>query len=272
MDLSKKEINENIVKISKNIDKETFLFSLFNLKKFKQLNNNALFYFNDESIDLFIFESLKNFKDIYVSLLSKNNKKYILVENFKRFFLIKKENVNKKDFLKLAFLFAGTITNINSSNVSIEFLTNDNYEFLVESLKPIVDLKPKLIEKNNSMYVYFKKYKSIVNFFNYVGDYNTAFFFKSKEKQKTLNRNINNEFNNLNKSIEVSNKLITIIENLKKDSNFNKLDNLTKKIIKVKIENPDFSYIEIANFLNKENTLDLNKQKVAYIFSKLKKM
>ena len=272
MDLDKRKIKENTIKVSKNINRETFLFSLFNLKKFKELNNHALFHFNDESVDLYVFEALKNYKDVYVSLLSKDDTKYILVENFKNFISNKKENLNKSDFLKLAFLFIGNLTNINNSNISIEFLTNDNYSFLTESLKSIEDLQPKLIEKNNSIYIYFKKYKSIINFFSYISDYETASFLKEKEKQKTLNRNINNEFNNLNKSIEVSNQLISIIENLRKDSNFNKLDDLTKKIIRVKIENPDFSYVEISNFLNKKYALNLNKQKIAYVFSKLKKM
>ena len=64
-----------------------------------------------------------------------------------------------------------------------------------------------------------------------------------------VNRLVNCETANLNKTINASIEQIAAIKKLKKEGKFNKLNDNLKEIANLRIENPDMSLIELGKLL-----------------------
>ena len=66
-----------------------------------------------------------------------------------------------------------------------------------------------------------------------------------------VNRLVNCETANLNKTINASIEQISAIEKLKQNGKFNKLDDNLKEIAKLRIENPNMALGELGKLLKK---------------------
>ena len=70
-----------------------------------------------------------------------------------------------------------------------------------------------------------------------------------REMRGKVNRLVNCEAANLNKTINASIEQITAIKKLKETGKFNKLDDNLKEIAQLRLENPDASLIELGQLL-----------------------
>ena len=68
----------------------------------------------------------------------------------------------------------------------------------------------------------------------------------TKEMRGKVNRIVNCETANLNKTINASIEQISAIEIIKKSGNFNKLDEGLKEIAILRLENPNMSLVELG--------------------------
>ena len=72
-----------------------------------------------------------------------------------------------------------------------------------------------------------------------------------KEMRGKVNRLVNCETANLNKTINAAIEQIEAIEKLQKEGKFNKLDDNLKEIALLRLENPDMPLIELGKLLKK---------------------
>ena len=72
-----------------------------------------------------------------------------------------------------------------------------------------------------------------------------------REMNNKINRIVNCETANLNKTINASIEQIEAIKKLKQNKNFEKMDDSLKEMAEIRLENPNASLIELGKMLKK---------------------
>ena len=89
-----------------------------------------------------------------------------------------------------------------------------------------------------------------------------------KEARNNVNRIVNCETANLNKTLSAANSQIIAIKELKRKHKFNLLTKELKEIAELRLKNPDLSYDEIGKLLEKP----LSKSGVSHRLNKIIKI
>ncbi len=206
------EVVENQLEIKSNVDFE-------DIKKFSSGQSEKL---------------IQNEKDI------KNNK-LIVIEN---------DNC-KRAIIRGAFLGAGSINNPSRTyHLEINFSTKYNMEFLDEILKQC-NIRCKKLENNNSIYL--KDGEEISAIIALFGASSSVLKFEDIRVQKEMNGKVNRIVNcqsaNLNKTLNASVEQIDAIRRLQQSNKFNNLDDNLKEIALIRLEYPDISLVELGKKL-----------------------
>lgn len=113
----------------------------------------------------------------------------------------------------------------------------------------------KTVIKSNQYLIYLKEGEQISNFLALIGANNAVLKFEDirikREMRGKVNRLVNCETANLNKTINAAIEQIEAINRLKQNGKFNKLDDNLKEIANLRIENPNISLIELGKMLKK---------------------
>ena len=103
--------------------------------------------------------------------------------------------------------------------------------------------------------IYMKEAEEISNLLALIGANKAVMKFEDiriqKEMRGKVNRIVNCETANLNKTINASIEQIGAIKKLQETGKFNKLDENLKEIAKLRLENPNISLIELGRMLKK---------------------
>lgn len=128
------------------------------------------------------------------------------------------------------------------------------------NLKRVIEILEKLavyvktMIKQNQYSIYIKEGEQISKFLALIGANKAVLQFEDiriqKEMRGKVNRLVNCETANLNKTINASIEQIAAINKIKEKGKFNKLDDNLKEIANLRIENPDISLIELGKMLN----------------------
>ena len=127
------------------------------------------------------------------------------------------------------------------------------------NLKRVIEILEKLavyvktMIKQNQYSIYIKEGEQISKFLALIGANKAVLQFEDiriqKEMRGKVNRLVNCETANLNKTINASIEQIAAINKIKEKGKFNKLDDNLKEIANLRIENPDISLIELGKML-----------------------
>ena len=124
---------------------------------------------------------------------------------------------------------------------------------IVEEILKILGVNVKEIELKNKYSIYIKEGEEISKILAVIGANKAVLKFEDirvkREMRGKLNRLVNCETANLNKTINASIEQIAAIKKLKKEGKFNKLNDNLKEIANLRIENPDMSLIELGKLL-----------------------
>ena len=177
---------------------------------------------------------IQNEKDI------KNNK-LIIIEN---------DNC-KRAIVRGAFLGAGSINNPSRTyHLEINLSTKNNMEFLDEILKQC-NIRCKKLENNNSIYL--KDGEEISAIIALFGASSSVLKFEDIRVQKEMNGKVNRIVNcqsaNLNKTLNASVEQIDAIRRLQQSNKFNNLDDNLKESALLRLEYPDMSLVELGKKL-----------------------
>ena len=156
--------------------------------------------------------------------------------------------------IREAFIKSGFINNPNKDY---------HLEILFKSKKKAEEMKQLLLnfeisagttKKGSGYIVYIKDGQDISSFLALIGANNGVLRFEEirvlKDARNSVNRIVNCETANLNKTLGASNIQIENIKYLKKHRKFDTLPETLKEIAEIRLKNPDFSYEEIGNQLN----------------------
>ena len=157
--------------------------------------------------------------------------------------------------IKGIYLGAGSINNPEKKyHLEIGIAQKEYAKKVMENLQAF-SIKSNIIEKNNQYSVYIKDGEEISKFLALLGANKAVLRFEEirvqREMNNKINRIVNCETANLNKTINASIGQIEAIQKLKKNGNFEKLDEPLKEIAELRLENPNTSLIDLGKMLKK---------------------
>ena len=157
--------------------------------------------------------------------------------------------------IREAFIKTGFINNPNKDyHLEILFKSKKKSEEVKDIIQNFgIDIK---ITKKDSQYMlYLKDGEEISSFLALIGANKAVIKFEEirviKDTRNNINRLVNCETANLNKTINAAVKQIEAIKKLKKNKKFNKLPENLKEIANIRIEHPDITYEELGKMLSK---------------------
>ena len=162
------------------------------------------------------------------------------------------ENENyKRAIVRGTFLGAGSINNPNKTyHLEINLSTKENMEFLYNILKECKINCKSLLNKNS---IYLKDGEEISAIIALFGANSSVLKFEDIRVQKEMNGKVNRIVNcqtaNLNKTLNASVEQIDAIRKLQQSNKFNKLDDNLKEIALLRLEYPDMSLLELGKKL-----------------------
>ena len=185
--------------------------------------------------------------------------------------LIKTSN-EKKAYIRGAFMGSGSITD-PKKGYHLEFVSENesNAYFLRDTINEF-GLKSKVIMRKEKYIIYIKDSEQISDFLSLIGAYNSVLNYENvrviKEMRNNVNRIVNCETANLNKTVKSSYDQVEDIKLIEKEIGIENLDEDLKVIAKIRLENRSMSLNDIANSLEPK----LSKSTVNYRFKKLRRI
>lgn len=157
-------------------------------------------------------------------------------------------------FLRGAFLSCGTVTD-PERGYHLEFvvpykkLSTDLVKFLNE-----LELAPKTIVRKGNHVVYFKDSESIEDLLTFIGASDASLYVMNvkieKDIKNKVNRLINFEMSNLNKTLDASKEQIAAIEYIRAHGGLNLLPEQLRELAWVRLENSDASLSSLQALLS----------------------
>lgn len=162
---------------------------------------------------------------------------------------LKQEEQLARLSIREAFIKSGSITDPNKEyHLEVLFKTKkkaEEYKSILENF----EIEAKIIKKGSGYITYIKDSEDIVNFLALVGANNGVLRFEEirvlKDARNNVNRIVNCETANLNKTLSASESQIKAIKFLKQKRKFNSLPEELKEIAEIRQKNPEASYEEI---------------------------
>ena len=230
------------------VDNKNIKFSTesdYNINRFSKLLTNLDINHNIEVVGKIFVITVKT-KDIAALIKYENNQIFL-----------DKEKVNKEEFfrdiVRGVFLGSGSINNPeNKYHLEIVFNNEKNLDDIIEILQKLGINTKKMITQNKYS-AYIKEGEEISRFLALIGANKAVMKFEDirikKEMRGKVNRLVNCETANLNKTINASIEQISAIRKLQNKGKFNKLDDNLKEIANLRLENPDMSLGDLGKLL-----------------------
>lgn len=185
---------------------------------------------------------------------------------------LKQEEQIARLSIREAFIKSGFINDPNKEyHLEILFRTKKKAEELKNLLQNF-NINAGTTKKGSGYITYMKDGEDIVNFLALIGANNGVLRFEEvrvlKDARNNVNRIVNCETANLNKTLEAASNQIENIKYLKQHRKFNTLPENLKEIAEIRLKNPDLSYEEIGKLLK----TPLSKSGVSHRLSKISKI
>ena len=182
--------------------------------------------------------------------IQEKNKIVIRKEKMEQAFQ-KNEEQKTKDFLRGAFLGGGSINNPEKKyHLEIKFSADSNKE---EMMKRLERQNIKMKELSASPILYLKEGEEISNFLAFIGASSGVLRFEEirvmRDVRNNVNRLVNCETANLNKTNNTAVKEIEEIKFIKKKRKFGELSEQLKEIAELRVTYPEKSFVELGQLL-----------------------
>lgn len=240
-------LTSNVVINKKNVSFSTE--NEYNINRFSKLLNNL------DIIDYSIGIQGKVYS-INVQIDKIIDKLQIVNNDLNKFLNIVKipeDESMQKAIVRGALLGGGSINNPeNKYHAEILFSGKKEANIVYDILKKY-DIKFKLLEKNDRCSLYSKEGETIANLLAFIGANSAVLRFEEirvmRDMRNNVNRVVNCETANLNKTINAAIKQIEDIKLIKKMNKFESLSDSLKEIAQLRIQNPEASLVELGKML-----------------------
>lgn len=160
----------------------------------------------------------------------------------------------KRAYLRGAFIARGSINNPETSSYHLEIFNLDlahNHE--LSQLMNVYDLRTRELQRRNGYIVYMKEAEKITEFLNIIGAHKALFKFEDvrivRDMRNTVNRIVNCETANLNKTISASVRQIESIKYIKENAGLEVLPIRLQEIAKTRLAYPEVPLKELGELL-----------------------
>ena len=151
------------------------------------------------------------------------------------------------------FLGSGSVNNPENKYHLEIILSNKRNAQIIKELLEKMQIHLKELERKNGYSLYIKEGEEISKFLAFIGANSSVLKFEEirviREIKNNVNRKVNCETANLNKTINASVKQIEAIKKLKATGKFKNLSANLKEVANLRLENPDASLVELGQML-----------------------
>ncbi|MCL2341722.1 MAG: DNA-binding protein WhiA [Firmicutes bacterium] len=175
-------------------------------------------------------------------------------------------------YIREAFIKSGFINDPNKE-YHLEILFKNNKK--ADKVKQILDnfaINSKVTKKGNNIMLYIKDGEDISEFLALIGANDSVIKFEEirvvKDTRNNINRLVNCETANLNKTVNAAVEQAHDIELLKKNGMFEELEDSLKEVAELRLQNLDISYEELGKMLKKP----ISKSGVSHRLAKISRI
>lgn len=174
-----------------------------------------------------------------------------------------------KAIVRGSFLGGGSINNPNKKyHFEIIFNNKENAN-KIDIILNVFGINVKKLDRKSGYSLYIKDGEEISKILAFIGASSAVLKFEEirviKDTRNNVNRLVNCETANLNKTVSAAVKQIEAIKFLKKENKFADLSDSLKEIAELRLENPDISLIELGKLLREP----IGKSGVNYRLNKI---
>lgn len=163
-------------------------------------------------------------------------------------------NCCKRSYLRGAFLAGGSVNNPEGSSYHLEIssMYEEHCHALVE-LANRFHLNARCIERKKGFVFYIKEGQKIIEFLSLIGAHQALLRFEDirimKDMRNSVNRIVNCETANLNKTIGASMRQIENIRLLQREVGLESLPDKLREVAEIRLQYPDVNLNEIGDML-----------------------
>lgn len=160
----------------------------------------------------------------------------------------------KRSYLRGAFLAGGSVNNPEGSSYHLEIYSmyQEHCEALVD-LANKFDLNARCIERKKGFIFYIKEGEKIIELLNIIGAHQALFKFEDvrimRDMRNSVNRIVNCETANLNKTIGAAVRQIENIKLLQREVGLDSLPDKLKEVAEIRLQHPDMNLTEVGEML-----------------------
>ncbi|NBD28326.1 DNA-binding protein WhiA [Paenibacillus glycinis] len=160
----------------------------------------------------------------------------------------------KRAYLRGAFLAGGSVNNPEGSSYHLEIATmyEEHCQALVE-LANKFDLNARCIERKKGFIFYMKEGEKIIELLSIIGAHQALFKFEDvrimRDMRNSVNRIVNCETANLNKTIGAAVRQIDNIKLLEREVGLDSLPEKLREVANIRMMHPDLNLTEVGEML-----------------------
>ncbi|MBO8173282.1 MAG: DNA-binding protein WhiA [Bacillaceae bacterium] len=165
-----------------------------------------------------------------------------------------KKSCCKRSYLRGAFLAGGSVNHPESTNYHLEIFTS--YEEHCQALGELAnhfELNARCIERKKGYVMYIKEGEKITEFLNIIGAHQALLFFEDvrivKDMRNSVNRLVNCETANLNKTVDAAMKQIENIRLIEREMGLDQLPDRLREVAEMRLKHPDMNLKELGELL-----------------------
>ncbi|PTX59620.1 hypothetical protein C8P63_11155 [Melghirimyces profundicolus] len=184
----------------------------------------------------------------------------------------------RRAYLRGAFLAGGSVNNPDSGSYHLEIVTayEDHSQHLCDLMNRY-HLHAKWLERKKGFVVYIKEGDKIGEFLSIIGAHRTLFAFEDvrimKDMRNSVNRLVNCETANLNKTIQAAMRQVENIRLIEQELGLDQLPDRLREVAEARLRHPEVSLTELGQMLPKKvskSAINHRLRKLDQIAGKLK--
>lgn len=160
----------------------------------------------------------------------------------------------KRAFIRGAFLAAGSISDPEKSYHCEIVCTSHDKAIQLQKVIQYFDIEAKIVERKKHFVVYIKEGSGIVDILNVMEAHISLMDLENvrilKEMRNSVNRKVNCETANLNKTVSAAVKQIEDIKYIRDTAGLSMLTEGLEEVAVLRLDNPDASLKELGEMLN----------------------
>lgn len=253
------ELKEEISKLENLSNKEAVKYELIGYLISSNITEekNKIKFSTENEYNINRFSRLLSNLEINNYDIAIQGKLFVITVNKK--FIQKIGNIERLNLEQIKWLVRGTYLGSGSINnpekkyhLEIGIARKSDAEEIAKYLMKY-NIKSNIIEKNSDYAVYLKDGEEISKFLALLGANKSVIKFEEirvqREMNNKINRIVNCETANLNRTINASIEQIEAIRKLKQSRKFEKIDEQLKEIAEIRLQNPNASLAELGKML-----------------------